>query len=170
MRKALITGVALCLLTACGSGGRGVHVLQSASDGPDEFSVLPTAPLEMPADLSSLPAPTPGDRNLVDPTPKANAIASLGGRPSAALTGGVPSADRALVAAASRHGVPAGVRATVAAEDTALRNRAGRLRGPNLSGRDPYFRIYARQSLDAYAELARLRALGVETPTAPPAP
>jgi hypothetical protein len=40
-------------------------------EGPDEFAVLPTAPLEMPENMASLPEPTPGARNRVDPDPEA---------------------------------------------------------------------------------------------------
>ena len=43
MRKAVLSAVMLLGLAACNRGG---------SVGPDEFSVLPTRPLELPADLS----------------------------------------------------------------------------------------------------------------------
>ncbi len=170
MAKGYAIMAALLMLAACGGGDRGLRDLRSNSGGPDEFSVLPVAPLEMPANLSSLPAPTPGGRNLVDPTPKADAIAALGGRPSAVNAGGIPASDGALVAAAGRNGVPAGIRATVGAEDAAFRRRAGNFGIFNILGRDRYFPAYRGQKLDAYAELERLRGLGVETPTAPPAP
>lgn len=165
MTKALTAVFALLLLAACG-GQTGLHTLGSNDEGPDEFGVLPTAPLQMPADLSHLPAPTPGAANLVDPNPNAAAIAALGGRPSAARAGGVPASDAALIGAASRFGVSAGIRATLAAEDRARRAGGGRIAG--LFGGDRYFALYARERLNAYAELERLRALGVATPTAPP--
>lgn len=164
MRSALFL-LGLVTLTACG-GGNGIRDLKSGSDGPDEFSVLPSAPLEMPESLSELPVPTPGARNRVDVSPKADAITVLGGRPSAALAGGIPASDRALVTAASRNGVPEGIRQTVTSEDTAFRSRLGRF--GRMFGGDRYYSAYARQTLDAYQELERLRALGVETPTAPP--
>jgi hypothetical protein len=41
--------------------------LRSPHDGPDEFAILPTKPLEMPG-FQVLPEPQPGARNLVDPT------------------------------------------------------------------------------------------------------
>lgn len=164
MMKALAV-VSLLLLAACG-GGKGLRDLQSDSSGPDEFGVLPTAPLQTPANLSELPAPTPGSGNLGDADPRAAAIAALGGRASAARAGGVPAADGALVAAASRHGVAPGIRAELAAADKAFRQGRGRV--PSLFGGDRYFSAYAWQRLDAYAELERLRARGIDTPTAPP--
>ncbi len=155
---------ALLALTACG-GDRGLRDLRSAGDGPDEFSVSPVRPLEIPAD-DSLPEPTPGGSNLSDPSPNADAIAALGGNPAAAVRGGIPSADAALVAGAGRFGVESGIRATLAEEDRRFRARAGRF---SLFARsDRYFRAYARQALDAHAELQRLRAAGVQTPSAPP--
>ena len=39
----------------------------------------------------------------------------------------------------------------------------------NPLGRDRYFPAYAGQSLDAFAELERLRALGIRVPTPPAA-
>ncbi len=36
--------------------------------GPDEFAILPTKPLEMPADVAALPPPTPGAANRADPS------------------------------------------------------------------------------------------------------
>ena len=78
--------------------------------------LLPARPLEMPESYSSLPAPTPGGTNITDPNPSADAIAALGGHPSAANAGGIPTFDTALVAAVSRFGVPADIRAVVASE------------------------------------------------------
>lgn len=93
----------------------------------------------------------------------------MGGSPAALIPNGVPASDGALVTAASRNGVDPAIRQTLAAEDATFRNRRSRFRLFGLfGGRDRYFRAYARQALDAYAELARFRAAGVATPTAPP--
>ena len=157
MRQAM--GVAaLVLLSACGSD-QGLRVYD-AGNGPDEFSVIPARPLTIPETLS-LPQPTPGGTNITDPAPVADAILALGGNPAPA--GGVPAQDAALVAAVG----PAspGIREELAAEDAAFRARASTFR---LGGGDRYFSAYARQALDAYAELARFAALGVQVPTAPP--
>lgn len=163
---ALLTALGLM---ACTSGDRPLHDLSSAGNGPDDFSVLPVAPLEIP-DAKVLPTPTPGGTNLVDPNPKADAIAALGGRASAQVAGGVPARDAALVRGAGRYGTDANIRQTLADEDAALRSRARSFSFFGLFGGGTYFGAYARQALDAYAELARFRAAGVATPSAPPAP
>ena len=167
MRKAILVILAAATLAACSSGTRPLHDMRSASGGPDEFTVLPVGALEIPENRS-LPTPTPGATNLTDPTPKANAIVALGGRPSAVAAGGVPVADSALVAAASRRGVQSDVRAVLATEDAAFRRGKHRLGFLSFLQRDRYFKAYARSALDAYAELQRFRNLGVATPTAPP--
>ncbi len=165
MRAIILISLALSL-SACAGQDRPLRNLGSSSDGPDEFSVLPSLPLELP-ESESLPEPTPGGSNRTDTNPIGQAVAALGGRQTSA--GGVPSADVGLVAFASRNGVTPDIRATVAAEDEALRTR-GRRFGLNILRRsgDRYFDIYARQALDAYVELERFRASGVATPSAPP--
>ncbi|MDG1376268.1 MAG: DUF3035 domain-containing protein [Yoonia sp.] len=167
MRKAILAILTLAALAACSSGKRPLHDMRSASGGPDEFTVMPVGPLEIP-EVFTLPVPTPGATNRVDPTPKADAIAALGGRPSAVVAGGVPVADNALVAAASRNGVQSDVRAVLAAEDAAFRKGKNRYSLRSALSRDRYFKAYARFALDAYAELQRFRNLGVATPSAPP--
>lgn len=158
MSRPLTALIFVTLLGACGGGDKGLRDLRNPGNGPDEFSVLPVKPLEMPATLNTLPPPVTGAPNRVDTSPVAEGIAALGGRAGAGAT------DNALIAAASRFGVPQGTRDTVTAEDTDLRTLASGLfrRG----GR--YFGAYADQALDAQAELARLRAAGVQTVTAPP--
>ena len=167
MRSFVLASVAVVSLSACASGG-GLRDLSTSSDGPDEFSVLPTAPLIIPDNLNPLPAPTPGGTNPVDPNPKAQAIAALGGQPAAAFAGGIPAADAALVAHAGRNGTTADIRGVLAAEDAAFRGARARLSAGSLFGGDRYFRAYAAQALDAYATLNQFRNLGVATPTAPP--
>lgn len=166
MARTIIAIIALSAVAACG-GDRGLRNLQSGGDGPDEFAVMPVAPLEMPDSLSTLPAPTPGGVNRTDPNPVGEAVAVLGGNPGAAVAGGVPARDSALVTYASRNGVDPAIRADLAAADERFRNRRARM-GALFSGRDRYFRAYANQALDAYAELARFREGGVAVPSAPP--
>ena len=165
MRGILLAILALGL-AAC-SGDRSLRDMRSSDGGPDEFAVAPNAPLEVPPDLS-LPTPTPGGSNLTDIDPNANAIAALGGRPSSVSAGGIPSNDAALVSFAGRNGVQSDIRASLAQEDAAFRKRAGFRNFFNFLGKDKYFPAYARQSLDAYAELERFRAAGIATPSAPP--
>lgn len=166
MGKAIIAIIALVAVTAC-SGDRGLRRLDPPGAGPDEFSVLPSAPLEMPESYANLPAPTPGGNNLADPNPLGEAVVALGGNPNAVQAGGIPAGDRALVAQAGRNGVDPSIRATLAQEDQQFRNRRARFGLFNLS--DRYYRAYTGQALDAYAELIRFRNLGVAVPSAPPA-
>lgn len=168
MRKAIFAGLTAIALAACSSGERPLHDMRSTTGGPDEFSIMPVAPLEMPATMT-LPTPTPGGSNITDPTPKADAIVALGGNPAAVNAGGIPASDAALVARANRNGTQADIRGVLAAEDAKFRAGKKRLGFLSILSRDRYFKAYARQALDAYAELARFRAAGVATPTAPPA-
>lgn len=163
--RAVFLVLGCSLLVACGGGP--LHNTRSATGGPDDFSVLPVAPLEIPESLT-LPTPTPGAPNLADPDPRGAAIVALGGNPAAARAGGVPAADAALVAHATRNGTTPDIRALLAQEDAAFRGTRGRIGGFNPFARDRYFRAYAGQALDAQAELQRFRNLGVATPSAPP--
>lgn len=165
MKLILCIGM-LLTLSACAGGDRGLRDLRSNGGGPDEFAVLPVAPLVMPTDVTTLPAPTPGGANLTDPTPNADAVAVLGGNPNALIPNGAPARDGALITAAGRNGVDPAIRATLAAEDAAFRNRQTRF--GLFRGRNRYFGAYARQALDVYAELQRFRNAGVPTPSAPP--
>ncbi len=134
-------------------------------DGPDEFQVLPTKPLQTPADLTALPDPAPGGANLVDASPRADAAAALGGRPSALVLVGLPAADRALVSYASRYGVDPDIRQALGGRaGQARRDRRGFFPFRWLSGG-----LFGGQVLDPYVETERLRAAGVKTPSAPPA-
>ncbi len=150
-------------LSACGNDKQpSLMNLRSDTNGPDEFGILPVKQLEMPKDLANLPEPTPNGRNLVDPTPEADAILALGGKPGAGAN------DAALVAFASRGGVTADIRAVLAAEDLRFRqSNNGRLLERWFKN-NVYFRAYLPLSLDQQAELARWRARGVATPSAPP--
>ncbi|MCO4848476.1 MAG: DUF3035 domain-containing protein [Yoonia sp.] len=169
MQKAILAIFGALALAACSAGERPLHDMRSSTGGPDEFSVMPVAALELP-DTFTLPTPTPGASNRTDADPKGDAIAALGGNRAARSAGGIPAADAALVARAGRNGVIPNIRATLAAEDAQFRQTRKRfsLFGGVLS-RNRYFKAYAAQALDAYAELQRFRNLGIATPTAPPA-
>ncbi len=170
VRTARVGGLlaAALWLAACGGGEPRLMNLAGGQDGPDEFRILPTRPLEMPASLAELPTPTPGGTNRVDPTPIADAVAALGGNPAALTVAGVPAADGALVSRATRFGVEPGIRDQLAAEDLEFRRRnRGRVL-ERLFGVTTYFRAYRPMSLDRFAELERWRAAGARTPGAPP--
>lgn len=166
MGKWIVSVGLIALLAGCVGGDRGLRDLRQNGGGPDEFGVLPSNPLVMPETAANLPPPTPGGVNRADPTPEADAVAVLGGRPNALNAAGIPAGDAALVTAARRNGVDPAIRSTLAQEDAAFRTRRGRL--SLFGGRDRYFPAYSRQALDAYAELQRFRNAGVTTPTAPP--
>lgn len=170
MRRAILVSGLLALLAGCSSGDREPELLnisQPRALGPDEFAILPTKPLEMPENLASLPAPTPGGRNLADPTPEADAAAALGGN-AAVLTR--RAGDGALVAHASRYGVDPQIRARLAEADLQFRrDNQGRLL-ERLFNVNVYYDAYETMSLDQYRELQRLRRAGIRTSGAPPDP
>ncbi|MBC6437384.1 MAG: DUF3035 domain-containing protein [Rhodobacteraceae bacterium] len=167
MRVHIAIGVGLVLLVvaACSRDNPRLLNITQDGEGPDEFMILPTRPLDMPQSFAELPPPTPGGINRADRVPKADAIAALGG-----------SIDRAsrdngsLVRHAARFGIAAGIRDTLAAEDLAFRRRNdGRLL-ERLFNVNTYHRAYRDVALDQYEELARMRRAGIRTPAAPPAP
>lgn len=169
MRKArVVVTVALVALSACGGGDKVPHLmnLRSTTAGPDEFAVLPPKALSMPADLAALPDPTPGGANLTDPHPMDDAIVALGGKPRAA--GGIPAADAGLVRYADRNGGSPDIRSKLAADDLAFRKKHPGKLLERAFGMTTYFEAYRAMWLDQYAELARWRAAGIRTPSAPP--
>ena len=160
---------AVLLLSGCG-GDQSLMNLRSDSAGPDEFGTLPTKPLEMPQDLAALPAPTLGGTNLTDPTPQADAIAALGGRPEVVTRGGVPAADGQLTRYAGRYGVQPDIRETLAIEDAEYRQKKRGKPLERLFNLNVYYQAYKPQSLDQHAELERWRARGTRNESAPPDP
>lgn len=160
---------AVVALSACSRKEGGMMNLRS-SGGPDEFAILPTKPLTMPKDLTELPPPTLGGSNLTDPTPKADAVAALGGNPKYLTADGIQRGDEGIVATASRYGVNGNIRTALADEDREFRKKhRGRLL-ERLFGVTVYFGAYEKQSLDRYSELQRMRRSGIRTPAAPPDP
>lgn len=148
------------------SDPRLLNMASSASDGPDEFGIVPGKPLQTPTTLASLPEPTPGGQNLADPDPEAEAVAALGGDPRRLSGGGI--SDPALVSHVTRFGASPGIRDELAREDLEFRRKNdGRLL-ERVFNVNVYYRAYRPLELDQYRELERFRALGVRTPTAPP--
>lgn len=152
-------------LSACG-GGKEPNLINLRSDtnGPDEFGILPVKSLEMPEDVANLPEPTPNGSNLVDPTPIADAVAALGGKTG----GGTSKSDGALLSYAARKGVSGDIRGELASDDLKFRRKNNGLLLERLFKNTVYFKAYRRQSLNQQDELARWRAAGVATPSAPP--
>lgn len=165
--RVVLFGLAL-MVSAC-ANERGIRVLTSGDAGPDEFAILPSKPLTQPVNYTSLPTPTPGGSNLTDQNPVGDAVVALGGRaPATPQEGTFASVDGALVNYVARNGGGTGIREQLAGEDEAIRSRFSRFTGWRLANPDRYDEVYRRYHLNAYSELARWRAAGVETPTAPP--
>lgn len=185
-RRVLRAGMMLVVagsLTACGTGNGFNLGLRNSErmpdlingsqgvDGPDEFAILPNKPIEIPEDLAALPTPEPGAGNRVDPKPKEDAVAALGGNPARVRdSGGAPRGDGGLVTAASRFGVAPGIREDLAADDLEFRRANDGLLLERLFNVTVYYKAYRVQSLDKYAELERFRRAGVRTVAAPPNP
>lgn len=171
LRFSLLTGLCLVAVAACSRNSEvpSLMNIQARQSSPDEFSILPTGPLQAPERFDSLPTPTPGGTNLVDPDPRADVAVALGGRVGAVRTAGVPAADAGLVQYAGRGGVSGDIRETLAAEDEDLRRDGRGLLLERLFNSNVYRRAYRNQILDPQAELGRWRATGVRTPAAPPA-
>ncbi|WP_417260472.1 DUF3035 domain-containing protein [Celeribacter sp.] len=160
--KALNTGLCLMGMLALTACAPKADLRPSAiSTGPDEFGVVPSKPLEAPTDFTALPAPTPQGVNLADQQPKADAIVALGGRPN---TGS--AVDGGIVSYASRFGVNPSIRTDLAKADESKLKRSGWIGFPWQKNK--YERAYKRFALDPFAEWQRLRALGVNVPSAPP--
>lgn len=153
---------AIVALAACsGSETPSLMNIRSGADGPDEFAVVPTKPLEMPGSMAELPEPAPGAGNRADPQPQGDAVAALGGR------AGAGAQAPTVVAHAARHGSDADIRARLASEDEEYRRRnRGRLL-ERVFNRNTYYDAYSPMALDRQRELDRWRAAGARTPAAP---
>jgi hypothetical protein len=166
-------GVALALLLVVTACSRGEPQLMHTNRGqvePDEFAILPGKPIEIPQNLSALPAPTPGGTNRTDATPLQDAVAALGGSPARMRPDGQLSGDGALIRQTTRYGVQPGIRTELAVQDLEFR-RQNRGRLLERWFKVPtYYRAYRPQELNQYNTLERWRAGGAPTPAAPPDP
>lgn len=164
-----LTAAVALILAGCGGSDDPslLNLTQSRGEGPDEFAILPTKPLEIPENVASLPDPTPGGSNRTDPTPEADVALALGGNTAVLARS---AGDGALMSHVSRYGVSPDIRQSLAAADLEFRRRNdGRLL-ERLFNVNVYYRAYEDLSLDQYAELERLRRAGVRTPAVPPDP
>ncbi|HEY9040464.1 MAG TPA: DUF3035 domain-containing protein [Roseovarius sp.] len=169
MRRGIIALTILTLAVAgCGQNGK-LSRIKNTSNGPDEFTVMPTKPLQTPDSYSALPPPTPGAANLTDMNPRAEGIAALGGNPAATVPSGIDRGNAGLINHVSRNGVSPAIRQQLASEDADTRRRHGRVNIFNIGPNDDYTDAYKKQWLDAQAEKQRMQRSGVITPSAPPA-
>jgi hypothetical protein len=167
MKPALTLCLAMVLgLSACGD--LKLRKMNSDDKGPEEFTVLPVKPLQEPSDYKVLPEPNSAAGNLVDATPKADAIVALGGTPVIGASTKVPAADSSLVRHTSRFGTTPDIRDVLAVEDAEIRKSRSRMLRFQLNQKDLYSKVYEKQILDAHAEIAKFRAAGVLTPAVPP--
>ncbi len=168
LKTLILLPLAAVLVAGCAARDGKMMNIRATGSGPDEFAIVPSRPLEMPDSYNTLPDPAPGAVNRADPNPNADAIRALGGNPRVAERGGIPASDRGLLRAASRYGVAPDIRKVLAEEDAAFRREhRGRLL-ERVFGTTVYFSAYEPLTLDRYAELKRLRSLGIRTPAAPP--
>ncbi|MEM9717020.1 MAG: DUF3035 domain-containing protein [Pseudomonadota bacterium] len=161
----IILGLVLIGLVAGCAGReepRQLMNIRSEGSGPDEFSVVPNEPLEIPDNIASAELPTPGGDSRVVRSPDELVVTAFGGR----ATSGVN--DQATLNAVSRFGVTDDIRGVLAAEDEQFRTDKFARPLERLVRVNVYFKFYEDQSLNSYDELNRMRRLGVRTPTAPP--
>lgn len=165
MRLIACALIAVTVLAACEN--KGLRQVTSRGEGPDEFIIVPSKPLEEPESFSALPAPTPGGFNRTDQRPLEESVAALGGQRSSP-NAAVPGSDAALVNHASRFGRESNIRATLAEADAQFRKRQSRLTQIRIFQEDTYDRAYRREALNPAQTAARFRRAGIPTPTAPP--
>jgi hypothetical protein len=161
-----IVALILITLTLSACANSGLRDLRSNSRGPDEFIIEPKAPLQTPENFVTLPTPTPGQSNLTDNNPEADAIIALGGRPSQSTT--IPATDGALVSAATRFGIAPNIRQELAVADEKFRKRQARFTQIRLFPEDRYLQAYRKEVLDASGTAERWRRAGARTPSFPP--
>lgn len=168
MPRVVIMAMVLTAVTACSGKDKPLTRIKHTGNGPDEFSILPSKPLQEPGSYTDLPAPAPGTANLTDVNPKAEGVIALGGNPAALAGNKINSSETALVNHARRYGADANIRTTVAVEDAEVRKKRGRVNVLGIGPDDDYTLAYKKEWLNSQAERERLRARGVSTPSAPP--
>jgi len=168
--KLIISLSLVVALSACDTnpvyGKNGNFRLKDA--GPDEFAVLPSKELVYPEDYATLPEPVLGATNRADIIPQSDAVVALGGKSEQLDSKQINRNEQLLVASASRYGVSPDIRATLAAEDKEFSNKnRARFYDRWFRDDDGYLSKRKELSLEPYGELARLRAMGVRTPSVP---
>ncbi len=109
MNRAICAILSLLTLSAC-SGVR--EQFDFAKKAPDEFAVIRRAPLEIPADMTSLPAPQPGLPRPQEMSPVQQARASVLGAQAQPPTD-ISAGEMAILEQAGAVTVPANIRAQV---------------------------------------------------------
>ncbi len=126
IRRSLILIVALGV-TACSgddqSDDAGVNltnIIGTTKNPPDEFAVIPTAPLELPKDFTALPPPNPGERSRLVSNPINDARAALLGETAPkAANARVSTSEAALLSASGSTAASSEIRTVLDAEQAA---------------------------------------------------
>ncbi len=153
MKRLTFIALGALTLSACGNIK---EQFKYSKEAPDEFAVIKRAPLEMPANLTALPAPQPGAPRPQEQTATAQARASIIGAPASAPTT-VTQGEISLLNKAGAKTVPANIRtevdsetAKIAKEETPTFDRMMGLTGKKVEE-------YAVE-VDPIAETNRLKA------------
>lgn len=165
---ALAACLALALSACSGS--------DETDSGPEEFTVLPSKPLERPRDYQNLPTPGAGE-SRTKPDPQADAVKALGGNPnllrkeetqSSRLEQKSKPPQSPIVRAASRFGFEENIREIMAEEDSQYQKDHGSLLLSYISKEASSVRTYGAMILDPSAEAEKLRSGGIEVPEPEP--
>ncbi len=125
-RRSLILIAALGV-AACGgddqaedAGVNLANIVGLKKNPPDEFAVIPTAPLELPKDFTALPPPNPGERSRLVSDPVSDAReALLGDSAPKAANARVSTSEAALLSASGSTAASSDIRTVLDAEQAA---------------------------------------------------
>lgn len=132
VRLSTLTGLVVATLALAGCGGNQTvqEMIGYDKSTPDEFAVMPRAPLAMPASLNELPPPTPGQPRPQETQPREQAEAILFGQGQKVSRSDVPPAAVGSGAAsvlAKAGPVQEGIRGTVDQETAEIAKGGGSL-------------------------------------------
>ncbi|MEC9435638.1 MAG: DUF3035 domain-containing protein [Pseudomonadota bacterium] len=168
-RILLLVAAACVALSGCAGGRRAVgDAFGLTVDSPNAFNVSPRAPLRLPSDFASLPAPQPGAPSPLEPRPEAEARAALAAAGAPATGGSSPSpGELALLGAAGSDQADPAIRPTLEAEVDASQTDQYGL--SSLFG----YKVpdgTERETLDPRTAAEEVREQGALTPTPAPLP
>ena len=159
-------------LSACDRVGNPLEALGAKIPPPDEFQVIASKPLQMPAS-AALPEPTPGVKSPLAPDPNRDArVALLGtdGTIAGTSSGTTPSAgEQVLLSSANAAAASQDIR--VQLEDDKRREKAGEKYEPpsliELLSSKKTAKVDDKDALDPQVEAERLQRDGMSTPVDP---
>jgi len=160
----------LLSLSACGSVGNPLDALGARIPPPDEFQVIASAPLVMPAS-AALPVPSPGMPSPLEPDPIGDASQALLGTSASAVTSNAPTSagELALLSSANTAAASSEIRVQLEADKT--REKEGQPYKPpsigELFGGKKSEKLDEEELLDPVAESQRLQRQGLLAPADP---